>query len=405
MVVYFHRVGVSGLSANAFVVPLMGIVVPVGFVAIFTGWAWVARIAGLILALSQRVVNWHANLEPNWRIPTPPAWLAVALAATLIAAALARGRWWRTVAGIAVAVGLALLFWHPFAPHVWPGQLEMTAIDVGQGDSILVIFPDGKRMLVDGGGIPAFGGRARSQLDIGEDVVAPYLWDRSLRRVDVIAVSHAHEDHIGGLVSLIGDFRPRELWTGATPDDPVWEAVRQKAERTGVRIVPLQSPARMEFGGAAIDVLAPTADYVPAAAPKNNDSLVLRATYGRHSFLLTGDVERQIEYHMLDRGEAVRADVLKVAHHGSRTSSTEEFLRAVDPVYAVISAGFENSYGHPNRDVLDRLERNGAIVLRTDLDGMITVRTDGGCGWRRIAGLWGEDSGGRDHPFGLRSHK
>jgi competence protein ComEC len=377
MVVYFHRVGLSGLSANAFVVPLMGIVVPVGFVAIFTGWVWVARIAGLLLALSGRIVTWHANIEPNWRIPTPPVWLAAGLAAALIAAAMARGRWWRAGAAALVAIGLALLFWHPFAPQIYAGQLEMTAVDVGQGDCLLVVFPDGRRMLVDGGGIPAFGGRARSQMDIGEDVVAPYLWDRSLRGVDVIAVSHAHEDHIGGLAALIADFRPKELWTGATPEDPLWNAVRAQAERSGVRIVPLAAPGHFAFGGAALDVLAPAADYVPANDPKNNDSLVLRATYGRHSFLLTGDVEKQIEWRMLDGGASLRADVLKVAHHGSRTSSTEEFLRAVEPTYAVISAGFENSYGHPNRDVIDRLERNGAIVLRTDLDGLITVRTDG----------------------------
>jgi competence protein ComEC len=377
MVVYFHRVGVSGLSANAFVVPLMGLVVPVGFVAIFTGWALPARIAGLLLAFSGRVVQWHAHLEPNWRIPTPPVWLAVALSGALIAAAVASGRWGRAAAGTAVALGLVLLFWHPFPPRVWPGQLELTAVDVGQGDSLLVVFPDGRRMLVDGGGIPTFGGRTRSQLDIGEDVVAPYLWDRSLRSIDVIAVSHAHEDHAGGLAALIADFRPKELWTGATPDDPVWEAVRTAAVRNGARIVPLTAPARFVFGGALLDVLAPAPDYMPADTPKNNDSLVLRANYGRHSFLLTGDAEKQIEWGMLDRGETVRADVLKVGHHGSHTSSTEEFLRAVAPMYAVISAGFENSYGHPHRDVVDRLQNNGAIVLRTDLDGLITVRSDG----------------------------
>ena len=158
MVVYFHRVGFSGLSANAFVVPLLGLVVPLGFVAVFTGWAWVANAAGALLWLSQKVVAWHASIEPHWRIPTPPLWLGVSLAAALIAAALARGRWWRALAGAAVAALLALLLWSPFPPDIRPGQLEMTAIDVGQGDSILLVLPDGRRMLVDGGGIPTFGG-------------------------------------------------------------------------------------------------------------------------------------------------------------------------------------------------------------------------------------------------------
>jgi competence protein ComEC len=301
----------------------------------------------------------------------------VALSAALIAAAVARGRWWRVGTVLAVASFLGVLLWDPFPPQTRSGQLEMTTIDVGQGDSILVVFPDGKRLLLDGGGIPAFGGRAKSQLDIGEDVVAPYLWDRSIRSVDVVALSHAHEDHIGGLPALTGDFHPRELWTGITPDSPTWESLRVKAAKNGVRIVPLMWPSRFAYGGAEIEVLAPFPDYVPSDTPKNNDSLVLRVRYGRHSFLLGGDVERQVERRMLEAGELRHTDVLKVAHHGSRTSSTEAFLSAIEPAFAIVSAGFENSYGHPNRDVIDRLEQHHAGVLRTDLDGLITIHSDG----------------------------
>ena len=377
MVEYFHRVGVSGLSANAFVVPLMGLVVPLGFLAVFTGWMWIAWLAGSLLRLSQLVVTWHAGIEPNWRIPTPPVWLAVAVAASMIAAAAARRGPWRTGAALAVAASLTLMLWSPFAPDVHTGQLEMTTIDVGQGDSIFLAFPDGKRMLVDGGGILSFSRTSRPQLDIGEDVVAPYLWSRGFRSVDVIALSHAHEDHIGGLPALIQDFQPKEIWTGATPDSPSWRAVRVAAARQGIRIVPMTAPTRQVFGGGEIEVLAPLSGYEPGPAPKNNDSLVLRLHYGRHAFLLSGDVERQIESRMLFEEEVGHADVLKVAHHGSKTSTTEEFLNAVSPAFAIISAGFENSYGHPHPDILDRLARHGVVVLRTDRDGLITVRSDG----------------------------
>ena len=377
MVVYFHRIGISGLSANAFVVPLMGLAVPIGFVAVFTCWVWVAKIAGGLLWLSQKVVYWHAGVEPAWRIPTPPVWLGVAFSAALIAAAMARGRWWRTGTALAVAVLLALLLWHPFPPDVHPGELEMTAIDVGQGDSLFVAFPDGKRMLVDGGGIPAFGRQTRSQLDIGEDVVAPYLWNRGIRNLDVVVLSHAHEDHIGGLPALVADFHPKELWTGAIPDSPTWQTLRAEAAANGVTIVPMHFPRRFTFGGAAIEVLAPSPDYVPRDSPGNNDSLVLRVAYGRNGFLLTGDAERPIEREMLAEDEIRPTDVLKVAHHGSRTSSTEDFVSAVKPVFAVISVGFENSYGHPNRDVLERLRQHRAVVYRTDQDGLITIRSDG----------------------------
>src|SRR5439155_18239534 len=141
---------------------------------------------------------------------------------------------------------------------------------VGQGDSLLVVFPDGKTMLLDGGGIPVFGRAQRSNLDTGEDVVAPYLWDRGIRRVDVIALSHAHEDHIGGLPALVADFRPRELWTGATPDYPSWRLLRTRAAAAGTVVRSMIAGARFDFGGATVEVLAPSAEYVASNVPKNN---------------------------------------------------------------------------------------------------------------------------------------
>ena len=377
MIVYFHRVGLSGLTANALVVPLMGLAIPVGFVAVFTGWAWVARIGGVLLAVSRAIVHWHASLDPDWRIPTPPLWLGIAFSLALIAAAVARGRWWRLASGAAVAALLTLLLWQPFPPDVHPGELELAVIDVGQGDGLLVIFPDGKRMILDGGGIPSFGNRAKSQLDVGEDVVAPYLWDRNIRSVDVVTLSHAHDDHIGGLPALVSDFRPRELWTGATPDSPAWRVLRDRAQRLGVKIMPLLAPQRFAWGGAQIEILAPFADYVPAGEPTNDDSLVMRVRYGKHSFLLCGDAERPIEYRMLSENELQPADVLKVGHHGSHTSSTQAFLDAVRPVFAIVSVGQDNSYGHPHADVIDRLLDHNAVVYRTDLDGLVSIRTDG----------------------------
>jgi competence protein ComEC len=377
MVIYFHRIGLSGLSANALVVPIMGLVVPIGFVAILTGWAWTARIAGWLLGLSQAVVHWHAAIDPDWRFPTPPVWLAIALSAALILAAVARGRWWRAMSGVTVAALLALLLWQPFPPHIYQGQLEMTAIDVGQGDSLLVVFPDGERMIVDGGGIPAYGDRPRPNLDIGEDVVAPYLWDRAIRKVDIIALTHAHDDHIGGLPALVMDFHPRELWTGARPDSEAWSALREKTRRAGVKIVPMTAPRHLTVGGAEVQVLAPLSDYVPVDEPKNDDSLVMRIRYGRHSFLLSGDAERPVERRILEENELPPTDVLKVGHHGSHTSSTSEFLSALAPVFAVISVGTLNSYGHPHADVLARLAEVGATVYRTDLEGLVSIRTDG----------------------------
>ena len=379
MVVYFHRIGFSGVSANAIVVPLMCALIPVGFIAIFTGWGWVANAAGWLLAASHMAVNWHMRLEPNWRIPTPPMWLGIAIAAGLLLTVVAGrvSRMWFTAAAGALAVLLMLLVWHPFAPAIAPHELEMTVVDVGQGDSILLTFPDGKLMLVDGGGIPTFGRHAPSQMDIGEDVVSPYLWDRSIVHIDVMACTHAHADHIGGLPSLLTNFHARELWTGANSENSEWLALRDHARQAGVRIVPLHRGQRFPYGGAEVEILAPSADYEPKEEPHNNDSLAFRVTFGGHSFLLSGDIERQVEAELVDQGLLRKTDVLKVPHHGSKTSSTAAFLDALRPEFALMSAGFENSYGHPHPDVLERYQERQSCILRTDLDGMIAVRTDG----------------------------
>jgi len=208
-------------------------------------------------------------------------------------------------------------------------------------------------------------------------VVSPYLWSRSIRSLDVVALSHAHDDHIGGLPAVLENFHVKELWTGATADSPAWDALRRKAMELGVRISPLTQGCQFDFGGARFDVLAPAADYVAASMPRNNDSLVLRLTYGQRSVILSGDVERQVESELVAANLVRHADVLKVAHHGSKTSTTEPFLDAVHPAFAVISAGFENLYGHPNADVLDRLRAAKIEVFRTDQMGAITIRTDG----------------------------
>jgi competence protein ComEC len=383
MAIYFHRISLSGISANILVVPLLALVVPLGFLAIFTTWHVPAAIAGWLLTAGERIAEWHTHLEPNWRVLAPPMWLAISFTAALLLLAIAmrRSLGWSCAALTGVLAFFALIFWHPFPPEVHRGELELTAIDVGQGDSLLVSFPDSKLLLIDGGGVLSFGRHTTSRLDIGEDVVSPYLWSRSIRKIDVVALTHAHDDHAGGLPAIIENFHPRELWTGATPDSPAWSAVCAKAQVEHVKIVPLLSGHSFNFGGARIDIISPPADYIPAASPMNNDSLGIRITYGRRSILLTGDMEKPMERRALTDGEPLRADILKVGHHGSNTSSIDPFLDAVSPMFAVISDGFENSFRHPHPKVLERLAAHHAEVLRTDRDGLVTIRTDG----RRIS--------------------
>jgi competence protein ComEC len=378
MAIFFHRVSATGLSANAAAVPLLGVVVPLGFLSLFTGWQPVAHWAACFLDISRRAVAFHAALEPSWRIPDAPIWLEIAICLTLSLAAMRlfrpRVRWlFATAALLCTFVQIA----HPFPPAIRPGVLEMDAVDVGQGDSLFLTFPSGKTLLVDTGGIPHFGNTHKSNLDIGETVVSPYLWTRSIKRLDVVAITHAHEDHVGGLRAILENFHPQQLWIGAAPECDEWNHIRDLAREFGVQVVPMRQGNGFGFGGARIEVLAPVTDYQAAATPTNNDSLVMRVSFRKISFLLTGDMERPIEEELLSNGSITHADVLKVGHHGSKTSTTEPFLDAVHPALAVISDGFENSYGHPHRNTLAELQSRHIPALRTDQLGLIRVWTDG----------------------------
>lgn len=372
MAMYFHRVSFSGLSANAIIVPLLSLSVPFGFVAILTNFQPAAQVAGFLLELSRRTAAWHAQREPNWRIPDPPLWLAIAFVLSLAWAAYRwRSPWLRAPGALSALILLVLIIRSPFAPQSVPHTLELTAIDVGQGDSLLVGLPDGRFMLVDAGGIASFGRRTKPKIDIGEDVVSPYLWNRGIQHLDIVAMTHAHTDHVGGLPAILDNFRPREIWTGAVPTGNEWTPIRDEAEKLHIPIHQLHRGDKFPY----IEVLAPSPDYTAGKAAKNNDSLVLLLHYGRHSFLLTGDAEKQVENDLTNL--PIHADVLKIGHHGSKTSSTTAFLDAVHPFFGLISDGYENSYGHPAPQTLEHLQERHIQPLRTDQLGLITIRSDG----------------------------
>jgi len=381
MIVYFHRVSLSGLSANVFVSLPLTAAVPFGFLALLTGWPPLAWAAGTLLDWSRGAAAWHAGWEPNWRTPDPPLWLASLFLAFLLASALGlrRGAKWTLIPACAgVAVSLALVI-HPFPPALVPGHLELSAIDVGQGESLFLATPAGRTLLLDAGGFPSWrpGAAAQLRFDHGEDVVSPYLWTRGLRRLDAVALSHAHDDHAQGLLAVIENFRPREIWVSRATSGPVWDRVERHARLYQTQIRRLQAGDQFQFGGAALAVLSPPPDYQPAETAHNNDSLVIQLSYGQRTFLLTGDIENQMEQRMIAHMGPLRADVLKVAHHGSRTSTSGELLDMLRPSFAVISAGLHNRYGLPHATVVDRLASRRIQTLRTDTDGLVTVRTDG----------------------------
>ncbi len=251
--------------------------------------------------------------------------------------------------------------------------LRATVLDVGQGDAVLVDLPDGRAMLVDTGNVAP---------DAGATVIAPLLAARRRDRLDVVVLTHPHPDHYGGLGHLLDAIAIGELWDSgqAEDEDPdgAASALLARARARGVRV---RAPTELcdqprRFGRARVDVLWPCPRYDIGLGP-NDNSLVLRVALGRRALLLTGDLEAHGEDALVARGAALRADFLKVGHHGSRTSTTPAFVRAVAPRFAAISAGAHNRYGHPHAEPLAALRAAGAEVLRTGLHGGITVETDG----------------------------
>ncbi|MFZ0590681.1 MAG: ComEC/Rec2 family competence protein [Bryobacteraceae bacterium] len=381
MIEYFHRVSFTGLAANIVVVPLLSIVIPTGFGAIFTGWHFLAQATEATLKLAQALAAWHGHLEPSWRIAGVPLRVSLLFCAslTLLALALRHTHRLRALSGFAAVAIFAAICVQPWRPQLRRGWLEVSAIDVSQGDSIFVAFPDGETTLVDAGGFPGLGRMSQQpNLDMGEDVVSPYLWSRSLHHLDYVALTHGHSDHMQGLCAVLNNFHPKKLWIGPEPASAEWRKAQACARAAGTKIEQLSSDTRpLTFGQTKVSVLAPQPDYVAGESAVNNDSLVFLIEMGKRSVLLTGDAEQPIEAELLARCNLKPVTLLKVGHHGSRTSTSEPFLEALKPEFAFISAGYLNQFHHPHPVVLQRLSDEHAMVFRTDRQGLSTFLTDG----------------------------
>ena len=291
---------------------------------------------------------------------------------------------------VLIVILVVIIAFHPNSAPQIDGRLHVDFLDVGQGDSALITFPNGETLLVDGGGKPNFNNlyvkRETEDAEIfepdsstiGESVVSNFLWQRGYSQIDYILATHADADHIQGLVDVAKNFRVRAAFFGRTPEkDADFVELFQVLQKRNVEILTLKRGDVLNFDGASVEVLFPEADESPEAVSDNNHCLVLRLNFGTKKFLMTGDIEKETERELLQTPEFLRADVVKVAHHGSRTSSIAEFIGATKAVYAIISVGRKSQFGHPHLEVVERWKASGAKVLTTGTRGTISISTDG----------------------------
>ncbi len=288
-------------------------------------------------------------------------------------------------AGLLLSVGALLLF-HPMSEPRPNGNLRVDFLDVGQGDAALVTFPDGRTMLVDAGGRPPlFSGGDEDgpafQPDvsgIGESVVSEFLWEKGYSAIDWVVATHADSDHMQGLSEVVGNFRVGKLLVGRMAGtDPDFVRLAEASAESGLSPQAVGAGHRMSVAGVRVEFLHPILDGRPVTASGNDDSVVLRLSYGSRVILLLGDLEADGERMLVASQESLRADVVKTGHHGSRTSSTPGFVEEVSAEIAVVSVGRRSRFGHPHPEVVERWRCSGARVLVTGLSGTVTVETDG----------------------------
>ena len=374
---YFGLLSVVGIIANLIIVPLIGVGVGLGLltVIVYVVWEPVTTILNATNWLVLKGVIWCAieMAQPGWAAieVARPHWYVWGIYLSLIPILHPEGR--RMFGAYLLMATLIFANIGVWQNIIYPSSgLKVIVLDVGQGDATFLRFPNGRTVLVDGG-------IRTSHVDMGARVVLPYLKQQGYSHIDVVIGSHPHADHIGGLITVLERISVGHyLDAGQVADSWVARRLHEVIKARGIRYHSVAAgDSLLGIGGL---VLHPTAAYVSTSGPApdglNNGSVVIRIAHAGKSLLLTGDIELETDNTLGRWGDRLHSDVLKAAHHGSRTSSTDDFLRCVQPKIVTVSCGIGNKFGHPSPEVIQRYIDMGLKIWRTDQSGAIVMQLE-----------------------------
>ncbi|MFH1623905.1 MAG: DNA internalization-related competence protein ComEC/Rec2 [Pseudomonadota bacterium] len=383
---HFNRVTLFGFISNIVIVPIIGfLIIPLCLLVALTIFIS-PSLASVFLYLGSAIIGLVVDMVGLFSgLPGVSFWVSTPTVLEIILSYLflafifnikrVKGAGYVTLVLLLLIVG-DYSYW--YYTKNFNRDLRVTFLSVGQGDSALIEFPRGKRMIIDGGGF------YNDSYDTGRNVIAPFLWKEKIARVDYLLLSHPHPDHLNGLRFIAKNFRVKEVWTNeqSAELEPYFELI-EIIEDKGIMRLPMniQTPPR-HINGVTVEIYNPPVSLFRGKGSDtnssiNNNSLVVKLTFKRMSFLFTGDVEEEAERELIQVGSRLHSTVIKVPHHGSVRSNTEAFVAAVKPSYAVFSVGYKNRFGFPKKKIIERYKNLGSRIYRTDRDGAITMITDG----------------------------
>jgi competence protein ComEC len=400
IVYYFNHVSTVTLIANLIAVPLLGMMTLIPsmafmLAALFSPWlaGFLIKAASFFAGVAVAAINWQASLSWSSFSFIKPNIAEIALFYIILfllislkadqsekkvkASKTHHPVLMKTALIIALILMISDIVYLTFKEQ-YSTDIKVTSIDVGQGSATLFQLPGGVNILIDGGGF------YDSTFDMGKLVIAPFLYAKRIRKIDIVVLTHPHPDHLQGLIYILKNFDVREIWcTGLKAENDLYLLWEKTISEHKIKMKHLSSQAEpVNISGVQIRFLWPLPpnsrkDWETPKDEINDSSLVMKITYGTKSFLVTGDISSSVETRLIESGQNLKSEVLFVPHHGSNHSSSPHFIHAVSCRYAIISAGKRNVFRHPHPDVLDRLTSAGAGIFRTDKHGAISVHSDG----------------------------